>query len=89
MNANYWQFYVGGVLGKGATGAEAGSPINHCAQIVGVDISEGTGTWTIKNSWGTNWGEGGYLRLKYGADVCRVAKSPIVVEVIHKETTGT
>lgn len=36
----------------------------HCVEILGYDDSQGC--WICKNSWGTNWGEGGYFRIAYG-----------------------
>ena len=36
----------------------------HCVEIIGYDDNQGC--WICKNSWGTNWGEGGYFRIAYG-----------------------
>ena len=35
--------------------------IDHAVLLVGV--SESNGYWKAKNSWGTLWGENGYIRL--------------------------
>lgn len=35
----------------------------HAMLIVGYDDADGT--WLIRNSWGTKWGEGGYARVPY------------------------
>ena len=26
--------------------------------------------WIVRNTWGTDWGEDGYLRLKFGQNTC-------------------
>jgi hypothetical protein len=45
--------------------------INHAVVLVGWDDNQGPeGVWILRNSWGTNWGEGGYMRIAYGC--CRV-----------------
>lgn len=40
----------------------------HIVAIVGYDNTESC--WICKNSWGTEWGENGYFRIKYGE--CRI-----------------
>jgi Papain family cysteine protease len=36
----------------------------HCISIIGYD--DPNGCWIAKNSWGTGWGESGFLRIAYG-----------------------
>ena len=39
----------------------------HAVEIVDFGISPlGTSFWVVKNSWGVNWGENGYFRIKMG-----------------------
>jgi inhibitor of cysteine peptidase len=38
--------------------------INHAIVLVGWDDS--LGAWRLRNSWGTNWGEDGYMWIAYG-----------------------
>jgi C1A family cysteine protease len=49
-----------------------GKRINHTVQAVGVDTSSG-GYWKVRNSWGSSFGEAGYIRLAYGKDTCGLA----------------
>ncbi len=45
------------------------------ALIVGYGVTEDQQNyWTVKNSWGTSWGEGGYIRMaKDKNNTCGVA----------------
>jgi len=47
--------------------------LDHCVQLTGFGVDNGTKYWLVKNSWGTSWGEQGYIRLKFGANICGVA----------------
>lgn len=65
VDATNWSPYRSGVFTNCATG------INHAVLLVGVI----GGAWKIKNSWGTGWGEAGYIRLGSGntCGVCAYA----------------
>ncbi|OYX50824.1 MAG: hypothetical protein B7Y97_06290 [Sphingomonas sp. 32-66-10] len=56
-----FQAYTAGVFNQNDTGW-----INHGVVIVGWDDAKGA--WRIRNSWGTGWGENGYMWIKYGAN---------------------
>ncbi|XP_061708163.1 procathepsin L-like [Cydia pomonella] len=45
---------------------------NHSALLVGYGIENGTMYWTLKNSWGADWGERGYFRLARGMKACHM-----------------
>jgi Papain family cysteine protease len=50
---------------------------SHSMAIVGYDLdgrdSGGVPYWIVKNSWGQDWGEEGYIRIRFGANTCGMA----------------
>uniref|UniRef100_A0A5B7BTU5 Putative cysteine protease n=1 Tax=Davidia involucrata TaxID=16924 RepID=A0A5B7BTU5_DAVIN len=57
-------YYSSGVF----TGT-CGTNLDHAVTVVGygTDDTDGTKYWLVKNSWGTGWGENGYMRIQRDA----------------------
>jgi len=70
VDAAKWQFYQSGVFKK----TQCGTSLDHCVQIEGYDTASATPYWNVRNSWGTAWGEKGYIRLQFGDNTCGLAQ---------------
>ena len=55
----YFQSYSSGII----DGPWCGDTIDHAVEIVGFGVDNGTKYWSVRNSWGTGWGENGYFRI--------------------------
>lgn len=48
--------------------------VNHAVLLVGYGEDERLGPyWILKNSWGNQWGEGGYFKIMRGRNMCGIA----------------
>jgi len=76
VDATTWQFYFGGVVEYLC--ANAPEDLDHCVLITGYDdkfdwLDRKVPIWTIRNSWGSNWGYDGYIYVERGYNLCGVA----------------
>jgi cathepsin F len=67
VDAAPWQYYTGGVL------KTCGSSIDHAVQATGYGVQNGVEVWNVRNSWGEDWGEQGYIWLERGKNLCEIA----------------
>ena len=70
LNADPLQTYTSGILDKTSRQCPV-SGVNHAVSLVGYGTAS-VDYWIIKNSWGKNWGESGYFRIRRGNGTCGV-----------------
>ena len=72
--------YTGGIINNPAC------PLltDHVALAVGYgkDPSTGTNYYIVKNSWGLDWGEGGYFRIAMGVNMCGIGLKGLMFKII-------
>ena len=71
LNADPLQTYSSGILDVTSARCPT-SGINHAVTLVGYGTQNNVAYWIVKNSWGTNWGEKGYFRIRRGNGTCGV-----------------
>jgi len=65
VDASVWSSYRSGVL------SNCGLNVNHGVLLIGSNEQY----WRIKNSWGSSWGESGFIRLSRG-NTCAICQYP-------------
>ncbi len=71
--------YQSGVYSRGQNGHPGSAPTlpgwevtNHAVLCVGWGETSGKKFWIVKNSWGEDWGERGYVRIERGVDMIAI-----------------
>jgi len=72
-----FQLYKSGVI----TSSACGTSLDHGVLVVGYGTENGIDYWLVKNSWGTGWGEDGYVKIEKTSSssskgVCGIAMQP-------------
>lgn len=78
-----WQQYRRGILSSCGQGG------GHCTQLVGYGQENGVNYWKLRNSWGTGYGESGFIRLAYGRNLCGIAQTPNTVDAAPLSFTNS
>ena len=70
-----FQQYTSGII----TSDSCGTSLDHAVLAVGWGTENGVDFWLVKNSWGTSWGESGYVRLEIidGEGICGCQMYPL------------
>ncbi|GBM02743.1 Cathepsin O [Araneus ventricosus] len=77
VDATGWQDYLGGIIQFNCDNER-----NHAVQIVGYDLTGEIPYYIVRNSWGTEFGNDGYLNIVIGKNMCRIAEEVSAVDVI-------
>ncbi|KAL3621136.1 putative cysteine protease rd21b [Castilleja foliolosa] len=78
-----FQLYQSGVF----TGL-CGTDLDHGVVAVGYGTENGTDYWIVRNSWGSSWGEKGYIRLERNVANTKTGKCGIAVEASYPIKKG-
>jgi C1A family cysteine protease len=76
-DTRYFQSYSGGIL----TSSSCGTTLDHGVLTVGYGEENGQKYWLVKNSWGTSWGDMGYVKIARSEStndpgICGIAMDP-------------
>jgi cathepsin L len=74
VDASKWYKYSSGVFHNCSSSP---SKLDHAVVLVGY---ESNGDWIVRNSWGTSWGNAGYITLRNG-NTCGVLNYGIITGV--------
>lgn len=78
-NRMVFQLYNGGIFDS----SSCGTSLDHAVALVGYGTDGGQAYYILRNSWGTSWGESGYMRIATdgnGDGICGVQMEPCYPE---------
>jgi len=81
-DTRYFQSYSGGII----TSTTCGTNLDHGVLVVGYGEESGQKYWLVKNSWGSDWGINGYVKILRSestndSGICGIAMTPSFISV--------
>ncbi|KAJ4950526.1 hypothetical protein NE237_027358 [Protea cynaroides] len=74
-----FSYYQGGIY----NGQDCGTNLNHAVTLVGYGSEGGLDFWIVKNSWGPQWGENGYIRMQRGVGSSGACEMSTITTIIY------
>jgi len=74
-----FQLYKSGVLNN----VNCGTTLDHAVVAVGYGNENNLDYWLVRNSWGSSWGEAGYIKIAAvsGPGICGIQMGPLYPNV--------
>ncbi|KAK0604426.1 hypothetical protein LWI29_015549 [Acer saccharum] len=73
---------------KGVFSGECSTSVDHGIVSVGYGTENGMDYWLVRNYWGTNWGEDGYIKLQCNVLETYTGKCGITMEASYPVKTN-
>ena len=75
-----FQLYRSGIYDEAACSSRS---LDHCVGLIGYGAENGQDYWLVRNSWGTSWGEEGYVRIiRNDNNKCGVASEAVTPKIV-------
>lgn len=70
-----FQMYTGGVMDS----KKCGTQLDHAVAAVGYGTESGQDYYIVRNSWGSTWGDAGYIKIAAvdGEGICGIQKESL------------
>jgi len=76
-------YYSGGIYKSGPNTRTEWEPVDHAVLLVGFGEDRGQKYWLLQNSWGEEWGEGGFFRMARGQDESGIESIVVSADVVE------